>query len=300
VPASARQPGGPVLDTLDGRLEHAVSGIDPLHGNVEAVWTAHAVFGGAGSEERWYEIDPNAATLLQSGTASSASLYVWNGAIAPDRAVDGGATAFGGDMVMGFNTSSSSAFPAIQMVTKVGAESRSAFTMVKQSPGLNYDFSCSSPYGPPCRWGDYSGASADPTPDLSCPTGSVWLSGEWNAASKDNSGVDSRTWNWQAFPQTCSTGSTTPGGPTLSAKVVRGGGVRLSWTAPFDGGSPITGYNVYRGTSSTSQPLFVSLGPVTTFTDTTAVKNVTYRYAVTAVNTNGEGPRSNPVKIRAR
>lgn len=397
VPASAPQPNGPVIDTLDGRLERAVSGIDPLHGNVDAVWTAHAVYGGAGSEERWYEIDPSAGVLLQSGKASSPSQFVWNGAVSPDRAVDNGSTAFGGNMVMGFNTSSSTAFPAIQMVTKVGANPQSDFAMVKQSPGVNYDFSCSSPYGPPCRWGDYSGASADPTPDLSCPTGSVWLSGEWNLASTDNSGVDWRTWNWQASPQACSSGATlpgaptltsatagdasvdlawtppasdggspisgyriyrgtssggetlltsvvvtttfhdasvtngvtyyyevaamngvgegprsnelaatptapsgVPGAPTLSAKALRTGGVKLTWTVPSSGGSSITGYNVYRGTSSTSQPLLVSLGPVTTYTDTTTARSVTYWYYVTAINANGEGPKSNLVKIRAR
>ena len=200
VPANAPQPGGGrVVDTLDGRLEHAVVAFDPAAGTT-AVWTAHAVFGGAGSEERWYEIDPAGASLIQSGRATSSSFYVWNGAVSPDRADDGVTAAFGSNMVMGFNTSSSNAYPAIQMVSKRRGSAQSSFVMLHQSPGKNDDFTCYSPYGPPCRWGDYSGAMPDPAADQSGTAGRVWLSGEWNVASTDASGTDWRTWNWAAMP----------------------------------------------------------------------------------------------------
>src|SRR5439155_25122582 len=86
LPSSAPELGSSnLLDTLDGRLEAAVAATDPAHGSVTALWTAHAVAGGGGSEERWYEIDPNAGTLLQHGSASHPNLYVWNGPISPDR-----------------------------------------------------------------------------------------------------------------------------------------------------------------------------------------------------------------------
>jgi hypothetical protein len=50
VPASAPQLASTAtIDTLDSRLEHAVAGVDPRLG-VTSIWTAHAVFGGAGSE----------------------------------------------------------------------------------------------------------------------------------------------------------------------------------------------------------------------------------------------------------
>src|SRR4029453_10440672 len=56
VPASAQQPGtSATLDTLDTRFRHAVAGVDPRIGET-AIWASHAVFGGAGSEERWDEI----------------------------------------------------------------------------------------------------------------------------------------------------------------------------------------------------------------------------------------------------
>jgi hypothetical protein len=190
VPANAPQQGtSALLDTLDARLTHAVSGVDPAHG-VNAVWTSHGVFGGAGSEVRWYEIDPMSGTILQSGEASDPALHVWNGAVSSDRAVGPAGSAFGSNMVLGFNTSSSSTHSAVQFVYKLGGGPQSGFMMVKQSPGPNDDFSCS-----PCRWGDYSAARPDPM-DVSGTAGTLWLSNEWNVASADPEGVDWRTWNW--------------------------------------------------------------------------------------------------------
>jgi hypothetical protein len=198
LPPSAPQMGTTAtLDTLDGRLLHAVSAIDPANGNQLAIWSAHAVAGGAGSESRWYEINPlpvSNPTLHQSGEASHASLYTWNPGISPDRACTPTGCSFGGSMVMGFSTSGLSAFPAAQMVSKIGAGAQSAFVVVKQSPGFNQDFSCS-----PCRWGDYSGATPDPTPPPGA-TGAVWLTNQWNVASFNSSDVDWRTWNWAATP----------------------------------------------------------------------------------------------------
>ena len=96
-------------------------------------------------------------------------------------------------MVLGFNTSSTSDFPAIQMLSKRGASGQSPWVLVKQSPGSNVDDSC----GPICRWGDYSGAAADP---LIAAGGRVWLSGEWNVQGASTADKDWRTWNWEAIP----------------------------------------------------------------------------------------------------
>jgi hypothetical protein len=105
-----------LLDTLDARFEAAVAAVDPGHGI--ALWTAHAVFGGPGAEERWYEIDPTTGSLLQSNTVTSSSLFVWNGAVSPDRANSGSTAAFGDSMAMSVSTSSTSSYPAIQLVWK--------------------------------------------------------------------------------------------------------------------------------------------------------------------------------------
>jgi hypothetical protein len=198
IPPNAPQcQGGRVLDTLDGRLEHAVEGSDPVHAGF-GLWTAHAVAGGAGSEERWYEINPFTNTLIQSGVATSPTLYVWNGAVSPDRRVGPDGSAFGGNMVMGFNTSSAATCTAIQMVSKVGNNPQSAFVLVKQSPGVNWDNFCNQ-FGF-CRWGDYSGANPDPAADMTQPAGRVWLTNEWNVASQNNLDKDARTHNWKATP----------------------------------------------------------------------------------------------------
>src|SRR5207248_8552552 len=97
------------------------------------------------SEERWYEINPSASppALFQHGVVNSSSLYVWNGAISPDRA----GSSFGNSMAMSVSTSGAGtgAYPAIQFVTKHGTGGpQSPLTMLVQSSGANVDFSCTS------------------------------------------------------------------------------------------------------------------------------------------------------------
>ncbi|HST30817.1 MAG TPA: PKD domain-containing protein [Chthoniobacterales bacterium] len=71
-------------------------------------------------------------------------------------------------------------------------------------------------------------------------------------------------------------------------------GVLVSWMEPDNGGSPITAYNIYRGTGSGTEAFLatVSNSPTNTHTkylDTTALPTVpNYFYHVTAVNAQGE------------
>jgi PKD repeat protein len=69
----------------------------------------------------------------------------------------------------------------------------------------------------------------------------------------------------------------------------------LTWTTPSDGGSAITGYNLYRSTSAGGETLYRSLGVVNTFTDTGLTNGTTYYYKVAAVNSVGVGALSNEV-----
>src|SRR5258708_23823820 len=81
-----------------------------------------------------------------------------------------------------------------------------------------------------------------------------------------------------------------PGNPKLdSAKVdPLTGAVNVAWEAPDDGGSPITSYNVYRGTASGAETLYAQISAAhTVFVDAKAVANTTYYYYVTASNSAG-------------
>jgi len=86
-----------------------------------------------------------------------------------------------------------------------------------------------------------------------------------------------------------------PGAPTALSALAGDTTVSLSWTPPtFDGGSPITGYRIYRGTSpNPTVALTPDLGVVTSFQDSGLSNGTTYYYKVSALNTNGEGPLSN-------
>jgi len=194
-PPSAPQVGtADTLDTLDGRLTQAVSAIDPAHGTSVGLWTQHTVAGGAGAEVRWYEIDPAAKTLFQSGKATSASLFEFNGSIAPNRIVNGSTKAFGADMAMSYNASSASTMPSIQAVSKIGAAAQSAPIVVKTSPSSLQDFTCR----PRCRWGDYAGATPDPSPPAG--TSRVWMVNEWVAEPGSASGSGWGTQNFAITP----------------------------------------------------------------------------------------------------
>ncbi|MFW9915340.1 MAG: fibronectin type III domain-containing protein [Candidatus Thorarchaeota archaeon] len=68
----------------------------------------------------------------------------------------------------------------------------------------------------------------------------------------------------------------------------------LSWSAPSDGGSPITIYRVYRGTISGMYAL-IGVTASTTFNDTTVLLGITYYYVVTAANAIGNSDFSSEV-----
>ena len=87
---------------------------------------------------------------------------------------------------------------------------------------------------------------------------------------------------------------TVPGAPTLNTANSGSNSVVLAWSAPSsNGGAPVTGYNIYRGTTAGSEILLATLGNVTGWTDGSAVNGVKYFYKVSAVNSVGEGARSN-------
>jgi hypothetical protein len=97
----------------------------------------------------------------------------------------------------------------------------------------------------------------------------------------------------------CHAASVAPAAPAVSAS--RGDGVvALSWQPPADGGATITGYRIYRGTSTGGESLLGSVGQVTEYRDTAVTNGVRYFYRVAAVNAVGEGQQSAEVSAIPR
>jgi len=72
--------------------------------------------------------------------------------------------------------------------------------------------------------------------------------------------------------------------------------VALTWYAPSNNGaSVILNYKIYRRTLSTPTTLLATLGNVLSYKDSRVINGQTYYYAVTAVNSAGESPKSNEV-----
>ncbi len=91
--------------------------------------------------------------------------------------------------------------------------------------------------------------------------------------------------------------STVPGAPTSLSATPSSGSVTLSWTAPTsNGGSAITGYAIYRGTSSGAETLLTTVPSTTqSYADTTVIAGTTYYYEVVAVNSIGTSALSSEV-----
>jgi hypothetical protein len=85
-----------------------------------------------------------------------------------------------------------------------------------------------------------------------------------------------------------------PAAPVLTATAGLGV-VNLSWTVPFDGGSAITGYAIYRGTTSGGETLLATVAPGTAYADASVTTGITYYYRVLATNPDGDGVSSNEV-----
>jgi len=96
-----------------------------------------------------------------------------------------------------------------------------------------------------------------------------------------------------------SSSATVPGAPIGLGATPGNGSAGLSWSAPSsDGGSAVTGYNVYEGTSAGGEsPTPVNPTPLaanaSSFTATGLTNGTTYFFTVKALNSIGEGAASN-------
>lgn len=86
-----------------------------------------------------------------------------------------------------------------------------------------------------------------------------------------------------------------PSGPSASAG---SDGITITWTAPDDGGSPISGYKIYRSNSS-GEETYLTTVTGTQYLDTDVEGGTGYFYIIKAVNAEGESVNSIEVSATA-
>ena len=92
-----------------------------------------------------------------------------------------------------------------------------------------------------------------------------------------------------SFTENGAASPTVSGVPTSVSAVGGNARIDLTWAAPTDnGGSAITGYKVYRDTTTNPTTLLTTLGNVLSYADTTTSNGTTYYYRVKAVNAVGD------------
>ncbi len=76
-------------------------------------------------------------------------------------------------------------------------------------------------------------------------------------------------------------------------------GVQVSWVEPDNGGSPVTGYNIYRSNTSGTETFLTNVSGAQTlkYLDQTATTGSNWFYRVTAVNALGEGDFCREVNV---
>ena len=136
-------------------------------------------------------------------------------------------------------------------------------------------------------WSDYPGqdTKSGPNQDLPGPDGIGDTAYVINVDSKDK------------YPLMNPVPFTAPSPPSSPRNLQATPGnqqVTLTWEAPAsEGGSPVTNYVVYRGNLSGGEVFLVMVGNVLSYIDAGLVNGQTYYYQVSAVNADGEGPKSN-------
>jgi fibronectin type 3 domain-containing protein len=85
---------------------------------------------------------------------------------------------------------------------------------------------------------------------------------------------------------------TVPGSPQSPQATAGDASVTVSWSPPgSNGGSPITGYKIYRRTSTVAEAMVATVTS-TSYLDAGLTNGTTYYYRISAVNTVGESTKS--------
>jgi PKD repeat protein len=242
VPASVPQPGTTDrLDSSDTRLTQANAAYDPAHGTL-GIWTQQTIAGAGNgpSVVRWYELRAGQTTPLQTGTVAVSGAFAFNGAISP--------TSAGNAAAIDYNVASSTLEVQVRArVHPLGSApgTMSSETTLAGSAGIDNDFSCPSQVGggATCRWGDYAGASPDPS---GCGAG-VWGTNELNGAPDGRGDAEWASQNLSLQLDECPTAAFAVTTATPTHRVPVG----FSAAASRDADGAITSYFWHFGDGST-------------------------------------------------
>jgi len=286
--------GSNTLDSGDTRLTQAVARFDPYAG-AEAVWTQHTIddpLGSGRSVVRWYELLPSMLQARQQANISDAVDWVFNAAISP--------AADGYDAVVNYNRgggNSGNDHPVIAARSRRSPDplnTLGAELVLGTSSAADADGTCfPANGGPPCRWGDYPGASPDPV-----VTNVVWGSNQVDGP-QIGGGAQWITRNFALVPVNA------PPAPISVVGFPGNASAIVHWQQADDGGSPITSYTVTPYIGATPQtPISVVGFPPPTLAFVSGLTNgTTYTFKVVANNGIGAGPpsaASNPVTPEGR
>jgi len=134
-------------------------------------------------------------------------------------------------------------------------------------------------------------ASADGAGQFSVGVSGV-SAGQWLTTTATDANGNTSEFSENVLAQTGA--ATAPGAPSLGAATSASTSVTLQWSPPgSNGGSAITNYKIYRGTSSGAETFLTQVGNVTSYLDVAVAFGTTYYYKVSAINAAGEGPLSN-------
>ncbi len=267
-PPSVQQPGtSSVIDSQDGRLTQAVATKDPPVTGHETIWTQHTVRSADGkrAQVRWYELDGVAKTKLQEGSIADPSNSVFNAAISPSA--DGSHAAISYDVGGRFHLVEARAQTRVNATTPAGTM-ENEITLGK-SLAVAGDFTCTEGGGP-CRWGDYAGASPDPS---SATT--TWGTSQLSGVTEPNADPSWTTINF----------ALASGGPDLPPDTSADG-------FPFTSASPTPPFNFASSETGSTFQCSIDGSPFAACTPGAAfgppLPNGTHDFAVFAVDAAGQ------------
>jgi hypothetical protein len=276
-PSEVPEKDGHDLDTLPIRLMMQNQYVKV--GAAESLWNSHTVRGATSSQAavRWYQVPVTGGTI---GSATQAS--TWNpdtlNRFMPSLAVDRL-----GNMALGYSVTDGSMYPAVRYAGRLASDpvntlGQTEQTLIQGTGGQTHNFSDGSADH---RWGDYSAMTLDPD---GC---TFWYTNEYYVAN----GGDHHTRIGHFVYAGCSPlSATVPSAPSGVNATAASASAVVSWLAPANGGSLISGYSV--ASSPGGHSCTTSGGTSCSVTGLT--NGTSYTFTVQATNSVGTGPASAP------